>query len=69
MNTIDNVRFKNFNTLIKKANSNSSFEDSTGIHKTYISHILSGRRNLGTVLCRKIEKKLNLKNSWMDQSH
>ena len=66
---IQKLRKDNLKRLIEKHGSQSAFGKAIKTSSTYISHILNGRRNLGPVLCRKIEKSLGIANDWMDSKH
>ena len=69
MEEIKKIRKDNLVYLINKQGGRTSFSDSTGISKSYISHVLNGRRNIGNKLCKKIEGNLSLENDWMEHRH
>lgn len=69
MTNLQNVRKANLEILIEKYGNKRSLERETGTSAGYLSHVTGGRRELGEILCRRIEAALNLKEGWMDQRH
>lgn len=45
------------------------FGIASGVSDRQLSHLKSGRRNLGTATARLMEKSLGLPHGWMDEAH
>lgn len=75
------IRLQNFRALfLRFANSPDEagkpeygrfkrFCEAGNLNTRYVSHVSNGRKNIGTELCRTIERGFDLPHGWMDQRH
>lgn len=69
MNSVKDTRRANLRRLIVDHGSVEALSKATGISRSYISHVIHVRRNLGLKLCKRIEEFLGLRAGWMDSKH
>ena len=63
------IRFQNFITLIKKLKNKVEIANTINVHPSYVTHILSKKRGIGSYLAKRIEKSFNKQVGWLTQKH
>lgn len=77
METIDEIRLRNLETLIAECGSQIALADQVGVATTQVSqwrtrapHATTGRpRAMSTDMARQIERRLGRERGWMDHDH
>lgn len=64
---MENVRVKNLKTLIKQFDSQNQAGEAMGIGGPALSRIMTGGSAIGTKRARDIERKLKLREGWLDE--
>lgn len=62
-------RLANFKKLLAEYDTHGYFAEAIGSSRSYISHVLSGKRKIGYSFSRRIEIALGLEENWMDKKH
>lgn len=60
------IRAQNLRLLVTHFHNQRELERLTGANQASISNALKGRRNIGDLVCRRIEENLGLPHKWMD---
>lgn len=66
---IEEIRRRNLSVLASEFSTIAALAEAADTNESYLSTILSGSRNAGTKLSRKLEKAANRKPGWMDKDH
>lgn len=79
MDTTSKIRHENFMQLFRKFREQhpklpqrgmlKMFAERVELSDRYLSHIKTGRKNIGASIARQIEKRLRLPVGWMDNPH
>lgn len=68
MNSAD-LRRSNLMDLVERYDTQHQFAAAAQIDPGHLSRILSGTKAMGNLLARRIESRLDLPESWLDQAH
>lgn len=66
---VKQIRFENFQQLLKKMDSQRAFADKVGLAVAFISQMNTKRRAVGDDAARRIEAAFGLPRGWMDKQH
>lgn len=66
---IEEIRRKNLSVLALEFSTIAALAEAAETNESYLSTILSGSRNAGTKLSRRLEKAANRNPGWMDIDH
>lgn len=69
MLNIRTIRKSNLLAQIARFDSQRAFADRAGLVPTHVSQMVTGRRNMGDEVARRIERKLALPEGYMDIQH
>ena len=63
------IRRANFISLISKIKSKTEIGMKIGVHPSYVTHILTKKRGIGSYLEKRIEKAFGKPSGWLVQKH
>jgi len=63
------IRRENFISLISKIKSKTEIGKKIGVHPSYVTHILTKKRGIGSYLEKRIEKAFGKPSGWLVQKH
>ncbi|MCG7925096.1 MAG: helix-turn-helix domain-containing protein [Candidatus Thiodiazotropha taylori] len=69
MMNIKTIRKANLLEQIDRFNSQREFSEKVGLTPAHVSQMVTGRRNMGDVVARRIESGLDLPEGYMDVQH
>jgi len=63
------IRMDNMRRLIKQSGNQRLFAERADINPAYVSQMMTGRRDMGEEVARKIDRAFGKAAGWMDQNH
>lgn len=66
---IEDIRRNNLAALVSEFKTIVALAEAAEINESYLSTILSGARNAGSRIARRLEKAGNLPSGWLDIDH